>query len=209
MSYQCAKCAQGCNDGDLSKARPDCPSRKREEQEKIAELYKQEENFRIAHNAALVEKEGYCKRTRIQEIMDFCDKMGYHKVGLLFCTGLKREALEVTKIFEHHGLEVVSVVCKNGIHPKSMIGLSDDQTIRGCSEEVMCNPIGQAMLMNEEKTDFNVMLGLCVGHDTLALKYLEAPVTILAVKDRVTGHNPLAPVYLAQSYYQKKLYEEG
>jgi hypothetical protein len=29
--------------------------------------------------------------------------------------------------------------------------------------------------------------------------------TVLAVKDRVTGHNPLAAVYLATSYYSRLL----
>jgi uncharacterized metal-binding protein len=34
-------------------------------------------------------------------------------------------------------------------------------------------------------------------------KYAQAPTTVLAVKDRVTGHNPLAAVYLSDSYYQR------
>jgi enoyl-CoA hydratase/carnithine racemase len=45
---------------------------------------------------------------------------------------------------------------------------------------------------DQQKTDFNVLLGLCVGHDSLFLKYAEAPCTVLAVKDRMLGHNPLA-----------------
>lgn len=40
--------------------------------------------------------------------------------------------------------------------------------------------------MNEQETEFNILLGLCVGHDTLMLKYMEKPATVLAVKDRVT-----------------------
>jgi len=72
----------------------------------------------------------------------------------------------------------------------------------------MCNPIGQALFLNQQKTDFNLMLGLCVGHDTLFIKYSDAPITALAVKDRVTGHNPLAPVYLAQGYYHNKFYPQ-
>ena len=32
------------------------------------------------------------------------------------------------------------------------------------------------------------------------------PVTTAVTKDRVTGHNPLAAVYLAQGYYNKKFY---
>jgi len=35
---------------------------------------------------------------------------------------------------------------------------------------------------------------------------MESPVTVFAVKDRVTGHNPLAAVYLSQGYYHDKLY---
>jgi len=44
---------------------------------------------------------------------------------------------------------------------------------------------------------------LCVGHDALFLKEVEAPTTVLVVKDRVTGHNPVAVLYLSQFYYRK------
>jgi uncharacterized metal-binding protein len=72
----------------------------------------------------------------------------------------------------------------------------------------MCNPILQAELMNRAKVDFNVMLGLCAGHDSLALKHVEAPVTVLGVKDRLLGNNPLAAVYMYESdinYLKKPL----
>ncbi|RLC63210.1 MAG: hypothetical protein DRI01_05620 [Chloroflexi bacterium] len=52
------------------------------------------------------------------------------------------------------------------------------------------------------------MLGLCIGHDTLFIKYCRVPMTVLAVKDRVTGHNPLAALYLSQSYYGRLLVKE-
>ena len=35
----------------------------------------------------------------------------------------------------------------------------------------------------------------------------EAPVTVSAAKDRVLGHNPMAAIYLADSYYKEKLYK--
>jgi uncharacterized metal-binding protein len=72
--------------------------------------------------------------------------------------------------------------------------------------EAMCNPVLQAELMNRAGVDFNLMLGLCVGHDSLALKHLEAPVTVVGVKDRLLGNNPLACVYMYNSYmsYLKK-----
>jgi len=84
---------------------------------------------------------------------------------------------------------------------------SDDQKINiGCFES-MCNPIAQAYVMNEEKTEFNIVMGLCVGHDSLFLKYADAPCTVLAAKDRLLGHNPLAAVYTIDTYYRSLLAE--
>jgi uncharacterized metal-binding protein len=67
----------------------------------------------------------------------------------------------------------------------------------------MCNPIVQAMIINLSQVDMAVMLGLCIGHDTLFIKYCEVPLTVLAVKDRVLAHNPLAALYAGNSYYQR------
>jgi uncharacterized metal-binding protein len=67
----------------------------------------------------------------------------------------------------------------------------------------MCSPIAQAMILNGEKTDFNILVGLCVGHDSLFLKYAEAFSTVLVAKDHVLGHNPSAALYTAESYYSR------
>ena len=109
----------------------------------------------------------------------------------------------VEQILRDRGFEVVSVLCKAGRTPKEMIGLSDDDKIYKGTDEAMCNPIFQAKLLNRSKTELNILLGLCVGHDSLFFKHAEAPTTVLAVKDRVTGHNPLAAIYLSDSYYRK------
>ena len=37
----------------------------------------------------------------------------------------------------------------------------------------------------------NFLVGLCVGHDSLFIKYSEAPRTTLVTKDRVLAHNPV------------------
>ena len=206
-SYQCANCVrQGCKSHQMDKTMPVCPCKNQPVQERAKELYQEEENRHIAYTSALVEQEGYGRLCRMEEIMDFARRAGYRKLGLVFCSGLKEEAKMVTKILSGNGFEVVSVICKNGAIPKSFLGLTDGQTLSGCADEVMCNPIGQALLMNEEGTQLNILLGLCVGHDTLALKYLEAPTTVLAVKDRVTGHNPLAAIYMAEGYYKKRFF---
>lgn len=60
----------------------------------------------------------------------------------------------------------------------------------------MCNPILQAKQLNAGKTDLNVVIGLCVGHDSLFNKYSDALVTTLLTKDRVPGHSAAAALYL-------------
>jgi uncharacterized metal-binding protein len=96
------------------------------------------------------------------------------------------------------------VQCKTGAVPKEKIGIKVDEKIAGSEAwETMCNPIVQAMIINRSHVDMAIMLGLCIGHDTLFIKYCNVPLTVLAVKDRVLGHNPLAALYAGQTYYQR------
>ena len=67
----------------------------------------------------------------------------------------------------------------------------------------MCSPITQAKILNAVKSEFNIVFGLCAGHDSLMMKYSDALCTVLVVKDRVSGHNPLAPSHLHRSCYLK------
>jgi uncharacterized metal-binding protein len=146
------------------------------------------------------------KNPRILELIQFSQKCGYKKLGIAFCGGLSYEARVLTEILENNGFAVVSVRCKVGATPKERIGIKPEEKIAGPeSWETMCSPIAQARVLNEARVDFAVMLGLCIGHDTLFLKYCEVPVTVLAVKDRVTGHNPLAALYLTASPYYGRL----
>ena len=173
----------------------------------------------FARNASIQEAECYANRdqrpyimqptkTRIVEICEFAKKMEYQRLGLAFCVGLAKEARLVTEILESHGFDVVSVLCKAGRTTKELIGLEESEMIFQGTDEAMCNPVYQAKLLNHEKTEFNILLGLCVGHDSLFFKYADAPTTVLAVKDRVTGHNPLAAIYLSESYYRKTRHPE-
>ena len=128
--------------------------------------------------------------------------MDFRKVALVFCIGLRREAAVVQEIFETGGLEVLSVGCKVGRVPKEVLDLREDQKVSPGNFESMCNPILQALAANRGKSQLNVLLGLCVGHDSLFIRYAEAPTTVLAVKDRLLGHNPLAAIYAYDSYYR-------
>lgn len=205
--YTCDLCKdKNCRVGLSEKYPKNCPTRESDNIEKLKPLYNDEENHNISYNSALVESEGYCRKTRLEEIMDFADKCNYKKLGLAFCSGLSNEGKILAKILKANGFEVISVMCKSGSISKEFIGIKEDEKVRPGSYEPMCNPIGQATFLNNSNTDLNIVLGLCVGHDSLFFKYSEAPTTVFAVKDRVLGHNPIAALYLSDSYYKDKLY---
>jgi len=147
------------------------------------------------------------KIPRVEEVIQFARKMDYRKLGVAFCLGVGEEARTLDRILENHGFQVVSVCCKAGQFDKETIGIKREETIGGPKGklyyESMCSPVTQAEILNSENVDFALMLGLCVGHDTLFIRYCKAPMTVLAVKDRVFGHNPLAAIYLSHSYYSR------
>ena len=147
----------------------------------------------------------YPVKTRVQEIIEFSRKMDYSRLGIAFCAGLHPEAKALNDILESKGFQVASVVCKAGCTPKERIGIKEDEKVRVGEFESMCSPIVQAEILNQENTDFNILVGLCVGHDSLFFKYSRAPVTVLVAKDRVLGHNPVAALYTSGTYYARLL----
>jgi uncharacterized metal-binding protein len=163
----------------------------------------QDDLRRLALAAARTEAAGYCKEPRVEEVMNFARRIGARRLGIASCIGLIREARILQKILEANGFEVDSVCCKVGSIDKEKIGLRDEEKIRPGQYESLCNPVGQAMLLNKADTELNIVVGLCVGHDSLFFKHSEAPVTVLVAKDRVTGHNPVAALYTSHSYYER------
>src|SRR4030042_784046 len=87
-------------------------------------------------------------KPRIQEICEFARKMGYTRLGLVFCVGLYREAAMVARILQNQGFETVSVICKVGSIPKEEIGVKDSEKIFIGEYESMCNPIHGSICRN-------------------------------------------------------------
>ena len=216
---ECAKCAVSdkvCRTPE-GKGPDFCPTlHRRETIARANEEYEKADIREFARLASVQEGECYAGREvkpyvyhptkpRIQEICEFAHKMGYRKLGLAFCGGLHEEALALTRVLESQGFEVVSVMCKAGRTPKEALGVREDEKIRIGEFESMCSPIAQAMLLNEAATDLNVLLGLCVGHDSLFMRYSKAFCTVAVVKDRVLAHNPCAALYTSGSYYARML----
>lgn len=215
---QCAKCDIPQNErycrNDKGKGPANCPSLRHRKlaQRCLEETLPEEKEF--MRQSAIQESCGYFDRDkgyahigpekpRIVEIVEFAKRMGYKKLGLIFCGGTMKEGHIVHEILETNGFDVVSVMCKAGKIAKSEYGVERKDHVDPTKErETICNPKFQANLVNEAGVDFTVLLGLCVGHDSMAIRYVKSPITVLAVKDRVTGHNPLAPIYLYDSYYR-------
>jgi uncharacterized metal-binding protein len=155
---------------------------------------------KIAHAAAEVEGLYYGKLTRVEETVAFARRIGAKKIGIATCVGLMKETKVFVKVLEKAGFKPHTAACKIGSTDKTAIGVPEKLKIKPGSFEGMCNPALQARSLNRQKTDFNVIVGLCVGHDSLFIRHSEAPVTTLIVKDRVLGHNPAVALYTSESY---------
>ena len=158
----------------------------------------------IAQVSAGIEGDFYGQKTRVEETIEFIKRIGAKKIGIATCVGLIPETRLFTKLLDKEGIAYYTVGCKVGAVDKTRIGIPEEKKLnRGCGHESMCNPILQAKILNEQKTDFNIMIGLCVGHDSLFLKHVEAPTTVLIVKDRVLCHNPVAALYSSTGMYSR------
>ncbi|MCW7076445.1 MAG: DUF1847 domain-containing protein [Candidatus Syntrophoarchaeum sp.] len=156
---------------------------------------------RVMQISAGIESKGYMKLTRLEELIEFARQMGFKRLGIAFCIGLSDEAKVLHEILSKE-FEVESVCCKVCGIDKREFGL-DRLKREEVRHEAMCNPVGQAKLLNEKQTELNIIFGLCIGHDILFSKYADAPVTTLVVKDRVLAHNPLGVIY--SGYYRHRL----
>jgi uncharacterized metal-binding protein len=135
--------------------------------------------------------------------MDFARRLGVERLGIAHCVGLMREAKLARDIFMAGGFQVHTVCCKVGSISKEKIGLNDEEKVRPGQYEALCSPVGQAALLDKAGTQLNVVIGLCVGHDSLFFMHSTVPVTVLVAKDRVLGHNPVACLYTGHSYYRR------
>jgi uncharacterized metal-binding protein len=211
MKYEdpaCAYCPpklRACRDGESAERGPGfCPTKVDPPVQALARArYDEPDTRRLAREAAVVEAEGYCRWTRVEEIVQFARRMGFRKIGIANCISFIDHAKVLSGILESHGFEVISVACKTGNVAKEELGLAEHEKIRPGQFEPMCNPVCQAELLNAHGSEFNVVMGLCVGHDSLFFRHAEALTTVLVAKDRVLGHNPVAALHLADSYYSR------
>lgn len=204
--YTCAQCSiHACKKEDHAGMPKNCPMHQQELMQAAYAEYRKNEVHDFYVTSSELEALGYGNWPRLRETMELPRRMGFTKLGLAFCGGLAKEAKIVDKILRRNGFTVVSVMCKTGGYPKQDIGISEERMLHPGYFEAMCNPIAQAKLLAQQNTQFNIVLGLCVGHDSLFYRYSEALTTTLVVKDRVLAHNPAGAIYCSEGYLACKV----
>jgi uncharacterized metal-binding protein len=176
------------------------------ERHELVDLYAGDTiDARLARAAAEVEGLYYCKLTRIEETVAFARRIGAVRIGIATCVGLIDETKVLVDILRLAGFETRTALCKVGSIDKTEIGVPEEMKIKCGGHEACCNPVLQARLLNREQTELNIIMGLCVGHDSLFIRHAEAPVTTLVVKDRVLSHNPVAAFHTVKTYTSRLL----
>jgi uncharacterized metal-binding protein len=156
---------------------------------------------RMLEAAMDISKESGRRLCRLAEIIYFCIEMHYSRIGLAYCTELEDASRILVNVLGRF-FDVVPVCCKiGGITEAELFGdafpLIDAQ-----ETSVVCNPIGQAHVLNRAETQFNLVAGLCVGADALFGRESIAPASTLFVKDKSLANNPIGALY--SEYYLKE-----
>lgn len=123
------------------------------------------------------------KNDRIQEIIEYAKISKIKSIGIAHCTSLSKQANVLSQILNKEGFTVEQVNCKIGKIPFSDLIPN--------YEGISCNPAGQAKYLEDKKTELNIVLGLCLGHDMIFNSKSKAPVTTLIVKDRKLKHSTI------------------
>ena len=151
MELTCATCrVQACRAEPGEKLYPSfCPmAHSVETLAEARQAYEDPPTREFALAAARTEAGRYPLVPRVEEVMNFARRLGVNRLGIASCVGLLREAQLLQDILEANGFDVCSVCCKVGSIPKEDVGLSDEEKIRPGQFEALCNPIGQATLLN-------------------------------------------------------------
>ncbi|MHA1147876.1 MAG: DUF1847 domain-containing protein [Promethearchaeota archaeon] len=212
MDPSCHECSGFCTMGRRNRKKKDCLMIIGEEsfQEAIEQYKNNLEIKEGTKNASIVEAMGYMKWPRLKDTIKYAQLMKYKKLGIAFCIGLLEEAKRTGELLEKYGFTVCSVCCKAGGLKKTEIGIPEEYTMVAKTGYPIgfttCNPVVQALFLNKAKTEMNIIIGLCVGHDITFTSLSKAPVTTLIAKDRSYPHNPAATVY--GSHYSKAFWVE-
>ena len=191
--YKC-NCRNHCLIGRPNKELENCPIRVSPEIQKEAiEMYETDEFIKKSNFIATIVK-NYGSFPRLKDTIEYARGMGFKKLGIASCAAFQEETEMTAEILIKYGFEISSVCCPTGVNKKLDVEIPEEfkpYSKRGFDLDcITCNPVAQALLLNKTKTDMNIVIGLCIGHDVTFTHLSEAPVTTLIAKDRTNRHNP-------------------
>jgi uncharacterized metal-binding protein len=119
----------------------------------------------------------------VHEIIEYDRQAKINPIGIANCITFNKEAAKLEEMLEAEGIRGEKVNCKYGCVPFN-------ELVKGY-KGTSCNPAGQTKYLEEQKTELNIMMGLCLGHDMIFNAKSKAPVTPFIVKERKLNHNTL------------------
>ena len=137
--------------------------------EEAAKVYDEPSMRSLARASAKVEAGGNLKWTRVEDTVEFAHEMGYKKLGIACCIGLKREAAVLESILKENGFSVVSAICKTGGVGKEKLGMEESEKIHPGSFEAMCNPVVRqccSTMLDLNSTLFSVSVLVMIPYST-------------------------------------------
>jgi uncharacterized metal-binding protein len=190
--YGCRFCATAAcftGDGDQARMPTTCPTRTHAELASDVSSYLGAERralMRVADQTPMTPDRTL--RSRVDELIFFARERGVRRLGVAYCVTLRREAQELARRLAAAGIEPELVCCRVGAIDMAAVALPKAHPDTFAAT---CNPVAQARLLNARGVDLVAQLGLCLGHDLVLQEECTAPVTTLAVKDRVHDNAPL------------------
>ena len=147
---------------------------------------------------------GGAQKSRVEHIVDFCRSLGVQKIGIGSCLRYLKDAYFLQSVFQEESFDCPVVFCKVGGWQTKDIGVNKE------TDWIICNPITQAMILNELGCDVKVTLGLCMGHEMIFTKYAEGYVTNLYVKEKISDERPRDTVKkMMQGEYECNFHKFG
>jgi uncharacterized metal-binding protein len=190
LTCPCVK--QGCWRDERNKIPAYCEANiYLDELEKSNKEYPKKDVVDIYKASCVVREHNDGMTPRIEESILYAKELKLRRIGFAACIAMVSELGLLVKLFTKRGFEVYTACCQIGGVDATERGVPE---VEGYSAS-WCHSIAQAEILNKEKTELNFIVGLCMGHDILFSRYSEAPVSMLIVKDRVTGNNPAAALY--------------
>ncbi|MGD8329309.1 MAG: DUF1847 domain-containing protein, partial [Acidobacteriota bacterium] len=167
-----------CRQGRIDAAPPECVMRG--EFPDFESLYDNQRARSMAYHAARVEAAGYCRWTRLREVIEFARRVGFQRIGVAHCPDMRRIASRIQRILTRSSLDAVM--------PPQL------------------QPSAQASFFAAHDTDLNIIAGMCVAHEVSLIMQSDAPIVCLVARDERLHHNPAAALYASHSYLHDELF---